>query len=289
MNGKFMLISGLCLAAAVLLGYAGYRTAALPHNYPRWVVYYNNKLPFSYFRRYDIVVLDSDNHPDFTQDKREGQVVLGYISTSEAEAYRSYFPDIEKMKVLLPPNSAGDERMVIDIRKQQWQDYVVHNLVPAVLAKGFDGIMLDTIDTPLYMEEQNPAAYNGMADAAVKLIRAIRKEHPDMKLMLNRGFQVLNRVAGDVDYFLAESICADYDMKKKTSRYFPEDVYDAYVAQLKNAQAMNPQLQVLTLDYWDMTSRGEAEVRSLYARQRANGFIPYVTTIDLAHHHKEPE
>ena len=254
--------------------------------YERWAVYYGAALPYDTFAAYDTLAFDSDAYPDFSDRKREGQIILGYLSTSEAEEYRTYYGDIAAMDVFLQPSEAWDAHTVIDIRKQEWQDYFVNTLVPRVLAKGFDGIMLDTIDTPLYLEAEHPEAFAGMREAAIRLIKAVRAAHPEAKLMLNRGFPILSDIAEDVDYVLAESILVNYN--SGDPRYFPQEIYDEYTAALTNAKKENPDLKVMTLDYWDMAPTGRQEIRRIYARQRSHGFIPYVTTIDLSHHHEEP-
>lgn len=270
---------GFCVAA----GLAAYRMVP---QHMRWAVYYGSNLPYADFARYDVLAFDSDAYPDFAEHRREGQVILGYLSTSEAEEYRPYYKDIADMGVFIRPSDQWDAHMVIDIREQAWQDYFVHRLVPQVLAKGFDGIMLDTIDTPLYLEEAHPDALAGMHEAAVRLVKAIRTAHPDIRLMLNRGFPILDEVAGELDYILAESVRVDHRLDDGSSRYFPDEVYAEYVEKLREAQRINPGLQAMTLDYWDMSDK--MQVRRIYAEQRAHGFVPYVTTADLARHHKEP-
>jgi hypothetical protein len=157
-----------------------------------------------------------------------------------------------------------------------------------VLAKGFDGIMLDTIDTALWLEEVDPQRFAGMKTAAVQLIKTIHAQHPAALLMLNRGFGVLPDVAQDINYALAESIFLRYMPHEDSSDYFPQTVYDELTSVLKNAQKKNPKLKVVTLDYVPTTNPSTAMVKQVYATQRRNGFVPYVTTYDLGNRHEEP-
>lgn len=254
----------------------------------KWAVYYTNTLPFSAFKTYDILAFDSDHFPDFHQDRRRDQVILGYLSTTEAESYRNYYSTIEKMDILMHSPYLPENRQVIDIRKPEWREYFTHTLIPQVLAKGFDGIMLDTIDTVLYLEENYPLEFSGMKNAAVQFISEMRQAHPKTLFMLNRGFPILDAVAPDIDYFLAESICSQYDAISKSGRYFPQTQYNKLASAIHTAQRKNPRLEVVTLDYWDMSDKNNDDIRTIYARQRANHFIPYVTTADLFTRHPEP-
>lgn len=253
-----------------------------------WAVYYTDKLPFSRFVGYDIIAFDSDSYPAFREQRRPGQVILGYLSTTEGETYRDYYETIKGMDIFMRPSDLWDQHMVLDIRKPKWRKYFVNTLVPRVLAKGFDGIMLDTIDTVLYLEEEHPKEFKGMKEAAIQLIIEIRQAHPETKLMLNRGFPILQEVAPYVDYLLAESIRVEYDFDKHTAKYFPQSYYESVVAEIQAARAKNPKMQVVTLDYWDMSGQAAAARRNIYSEQRSHGFIPYVTTVDLMDQHNEP-
>jgi hypothetical protein len=55
---------------------------------------------------------------------------------------------------------------------------------------------------------------------------------------------------------------------------------------LTAAKARQPRLKVYTLDYWPPTDA--AGVARIYAEQRKNGFIPYVSVKDLDRVLKEP-
>lgn len=254
----------------------------------RWVVYYAAELPYSAFYDYDLVVFDSDQYPKFQGNRKHGQVILGYLSTSEAEEYRSYYTDIQQMGLLMEASDTWPDHKFIDIRNEQWRDYIVNTLVPHVLEQGFDGVMLDTIDTAIYLEEREPKRFAGMKDAAIALIRAIHKRYPDCLIMLNRGFPILEDVAPYLDYTLAESIRVKYDFTTKQSERFPDSVYAEMVGIVRVAQKVNPDLQAMSLDYWPMHMEENKNIRSIYAEQRAHGFMPYVTTADLSQLHQEP-
>jgi len=167
----------------------------------------------------------------------------------------------------------------IDIRQRRWTELVIYELIPGLLHQGFDGIFLDTLDTPLHMERQDPKRYGGMAEAAVRLVKTIRKHFPGIKIMLNRAYEILPRVARDIDMVLGESIYADYDFETKSYKRVPRALYERQLAYLKDARERNPSLEVYTLDYWE--PRDREGIAAIYRIQRANGFKPYVATIAL--------
>jgi uncharacterized protein (TIGR01370 family) len=252
-----------------------------------WVVYYGDELPPETFSPYDVVVFDSSAHPTLRPLQNRGKTLLGYLSIGEAEDYRDDFQTIKKMGVLLNENKDWPGHYYVDIRNPEWTKYLVEVKIPQILFQRFDGIMFDTLDSPLYLEELYPQKYAGMREAAVNLIKEIRMQYPQIKLMLNRGMDVMPEAAPQLDYFLLETTMADINFEKKTYKWFPESVYAEVAVEGKAAQEANPDLQVVTLDYWKPEDKDG--LRKIYKTQRENGFIPYVATVDLMSVIEEPK
>jgi len=158
--------------------------------------------------------------------------------------------------------------------------------VPGILEQGFQGLFLDTLDDPSELERRSPAAYRGMSAAAVALVKALRQAFPSIKIMMNRGYDILPEVTGVIDMELGESVYATYDFSRKAYHLAPAKDYQQQVRALKQAKKLNPALGIYSLDYWDPTDR--IGIRRIYREERANGFEPYVSTIELNQVIKEP-
>jgi hypothetical protein len=176
---------------------------------------------------------------------------------------------------------------VVDLRKPEWVEHIVQVLIPKVIAKGFDGVMLDTVESPLELEAENPARFGGMTEAAVKTLRTLRARYPDLVIMLNRGFEILPAVARDIDLFLAESLYTDWQPGEKKPRFVPQAEYLHNLKIIKSAMREAPHLKVYTVDYWPETDR--RNIKKIYSTMRAEGFIPYVGSIDLQGIEPEPK
>ena len=144
---------------------------------------------------------------------------------------------------------------------------------------GVDGIFIDTLDSPIEKERANPQKFEGMRNSAVNIIEKVRLKFPEMKIMLNRAYVIAPDVATSIDYILGESVCNTYDFSSK--KYVPVDD-EASANQVKSLDELkkkNPRLEVMTLDYCD--EKDQTRRREIYKKEKKNGFIPYVTTIDL--------
>lgn len=268
------------LAAALFSTLAAMAAGANSPPAPRFAVYYTDTLPASAFFSYDVLVFDSHAHPDLAPLKARGKKIFGYLSLGEAADYRHGYRSVENEGLLLK-NSAVTSwgSRVIDVRKPQWAAYVVEELIPDLVRRGFDGLMLDTLDTAEAVEALDPAANAGMRMAMARLVRLIRLHYPNLKIMVNRGFSLLPEIAEDIDAVLAESIYTVYDTKTGEHRLQPEEHYRSVSEMLQRLHEEYPKIAIYTLDYWPETD-GEA-IRAIYAAQRAQGFIPYVSTHDL--------
>ncbi len=250
---------------------------------PRWSAYYGSEESWERFKGYGIIVFDGDHHPPVRPLTGHGSDVLAYVSLLEIDPSRSFYPAVKRQRLLLDQKLV--KRPVIDIRNDEWMAYLIEEVIPRYVREGFTGIMFDTADTAAFLEESDPVKYRGMRQATAKAIRHIRMHYPYLKLMLNRGFDMLDDVYGDVDMVLAESIYID--SRTASAQPFPASHYQAVMDRLKQARQLNPKLAVLSLDYWDMNDT--QGVKAIYKRQRDEGNIPYVSTHDLQKLYEEPQ
>lgn len=253
--------------------------AGKPKALRSFVVYYGSVEGADAFKDFDLVVLDSSYTKIVKDLKKEDKTVLAYLSIGEVNSSRSYFPYLKEKKLLLESNPNWPEAFLIDIRNPEWGTYVVEMLIPAILKDGFDGIFIDTIDSPIEKERVNPIKFNGMKKSAVNIVEKARLSFPAMKIMLNRGYPIAPDVAPAIDYILGESVCNTYDFSSK--KYVPvsEEPYLNQVKILNDIKDKNPRLEVMTLDYCD--EEDQSRCREIYRKEKGNGFIPYITTIDL--------
>jgi polysaccharide biosynthesis protein PelA len=252
----------------------------------KFVIYYGSEQPDHEFTMYDIVVFDRENHPQLSKLKARNKVVLGYISGGELDEDISNFAELKDDFKLLKENEDWEGSHIVDIRDPKWTAYIIQDLIPDILRKGFSGIFIDTIDSAEYLEQQDPVKYAGMINAAVNMVKTIRMHYPNIKIMLNRGYEVLPKIARDIDYVLAEGTLANYNFETNKSTLFSEEIYQEYVQKHAELKQIAPHLQIMTTDYWDMNDL--EGVKNIYQKHRENGYIPYVTTIDLNNVHHQP-
>jgi uncharacterized protein (TIGR01370 family) len=251
-----------------------------------WAVYYSDVAQPKEFRGYDLVVFDGDVHPPLKPISANGSVVLGYLSLCEVERHRKWFTAARDSGLLVGENPNWRGSYFIDLRDARWRKIVVGQLVPEVLAQGFQGLFLDTLDDAADLERRDPRTFRGMKAAAVQLVRDIRTAAPTATLMVNRGYDLLPEIARSIDIVLGESVYGTYDFAAKTYRRVPGAEYRQQVTRLTGLRSIKPSLRICTLDYWNPGDR--EGIRQVYREERSHGFDPYVATISLDELVKEP-
>lgn len=269
---------------ALTLGYRGAFAGKAPPRAgaattSRFVVYYGTAdVPELY--DHDLAVLDSDVSPSILRKFGAGTTLLGYLSLGEAHQGRRYADELDRQGLLLARNANWPDARFIDVRDARWTTMVVNDLVPAILARGFRGLFIDTLDSCAHLEQQDPTRFAGMTRASGLLVRAIRRAFPRMPIMVNRGYAVLGQIASEIDMVLGESVHTTYDAATRSYvRVAPADVR-WQLDRLQEVRRLAPSVRLFSLDYWSPDDA--AGLASVYAEARANSLVPYVATIDLS-------
>ncbi len=243
-----------------------------------FAIYYGTEKTPDDFKSYDLIVFDKDYHINFKTLSNAGKTVLGYLSLCEITKTDSYYDEIKNKNLFLSKNEVWKSDK-IDIRKKEWVKYIIDEAIPKILHNNFDGIMIDTIDTAIALENSDPVKYKGMKQQAINLIKAIRYNFPQIKIMINRGYELHSKIIDDVDMILGESVYTTYDFKSKKYIKRTEEDYKYQVEKLKAAKTANPKIEIFTLDYWNEEDRNE--IKKIYQIEDENEFNPFVSTIDL--------
>ncbi len=252
----------------------------------RFVVYYGQDAAPDDFTPYQRAVLDADHHPPLAPLKDKGIELFGYVSLGEADQARSYHDDVAAAGLLLGANPNWPGARYVDLRKPAWRTLLLDHIIPGVIAQGFNGLFLDTLDDAAFLENADPVGNRGMIGAGAATIRAIRARFPTIPLMLNRAYEVAALVPNELESILAESMAGDYDFKTKRYRLRAGPDLTWGMARVAELRALNPNIGFYSLDYWD--PKDQRGIARLYEQERRAGFIPYVATIDLQKIISEP-
>ena len=98
-----------------------------------------------------------------------------------------------------------------------------------------------------------------------------------MLLLMKRGYALLPSVVQYIDGVVAESLITSFDERRLNGyRWNKVSEVAAQQALLEPANRPGSAIPILSLDYW---GSGDTDTnKEIYARERRNGYCPYVGT-----------
>ncbi len=244
-------------------------------NVDDWFVLYNDEsgVPADFrWETYDMAILDPDIHPDLAKAPDE-LILIAYVSIGIIVNYRSFWPAIKGAPWLIKIPGVKKERYYADVRDPAWKEILIGQVIPEILQKGFHGIFMDTLDVPLFLENEYPDKYPGSKKALADLIHEIRRAYPDLILVSNNAYEILPEIAPDLTAVLAESLHGSLDSDTRRMEPVPPHKRTRKVAVLNKVKRRHG-LAVFSLEFAPESS---PELAGEYRRSsRKLGFRPYV-------------
>lgn len=227
-------------------------------------------------RNTQLVILNDDPRIPLADLPRE-TIRLAYLSLGEADPQRGYWSQIRDRSFLVEANPNWPDNFRVDVRDKRWQEMLLTHEIPRLLRQGFQGFMLDTLDTAPYLETKDPTRFAGSRDAMRELLRLIRQTFPEALLLAN-GTESLIDAAPFVDGYMVESVFAIYDFPRRAYRATTPEERTWKLAQIEKAQGI-ARRPVFTIEYADVGDLALGQWARTEATSR--GFRPYVAVKDI--------
>lgn len=237
--------------------------------------YYAPHPPLEELQAFDIVVVDPDAAGVSPTTYRTGHSELfAYVSIGEADPQRDFFKSIDP-RWLIGDNPAWKSRLV-DLENPDWRAFFLDQVLEPLWAAGYRGFFLDTLDS--YQLIADKGRHPQLKAGLVSLIHGIKQRHPEARLILNRGFEVLDQVKDVAFAVAAESLFRTFD--PLTGAYAEVKEQDRPWLLERLNEVRRAGLPAIAIEY---LQPGERELARQTARQvSALGLIPWVTDKDVS-------
>lgn len=224
---------------------------------------------------YDAVVIEAD-HADFaTVPANLQEKLYAYTSLGEVGAEKPYASSVPvEAKVTRNPAWSSD---VMNQDSPVWRAFYIDKIIAPLWQRGFRGIFIDTLDSyqlAAKTPQQKVIQENGM----VETLRQVRQRFPGIRIILNRGFEIMPQVHGWLTAVAAESLFQGWD--NSTHSFVPvtgsnREWLLTHLDKIKN----DYHLPVIVIDYDAPKNRNGA--RDIAKKIRVAGFIPWVSNPEL--------
>ncbi len=255
-------------ALLFLLTLLAFHAVAAAGPAPAVALYYGANAPSAELKAFDIVVLDPDHHPGPASFRTRHSEPYAYVAIGEAHPSRAYFAAIPPAAIVAANKEWGSK--VIDLTHPDWPEFVAGHIVAPLWAKGFRGFFLDTLDS-----YRLAAKFDEMAQqqGLVAVIETLHRRFPDIRLILNRGFEIVPQVSDKIRMVAAESLFRGWNAGSKSYTEVPEDARNWLLGELLKVRDTYG-LPVLAIDY--VAPQDRALTRATAERIKALGIVPWV-------------
>ncbi|MCI5077071.1 endo alpha-1,4 polygalactosaminidase [Oricola sp.] len=138
------------------------------------------------------------------------RLVFAYLSVGEADVKRWFWPQAWRRR---PPEWLGPENrnwpgaFPVQFWNPEWQE-LVFGLLDQLLAAGYDGALLDRVDSYVEWSPANPNAGEEMASLVAAIAERARARHPGFMLLPQNAEDLLKnaRYRGAIDALNKESL-----------------------------------------------------------------------------------
>ncbi len=268
--------SVLGLRAAVfflLVGVASPVVAAPPS--PDVAFYYGANPPVELLTLYDWVVVEPDNVSDPTPLQAFDTTVFAYVSVVEARPSRAWFANVSRQWIRTR-NPVWDSE-VLDVSNAEWHSFLIDRVMRPLWTRGYRGFFLDTLDS-FQIGLEDPKEIQKQVTGLIRLIRRMRSRFPGVKLLFNRGFEILPQVHKEAHGVVAEDLFHGWDHDRKIYRAAKKPDTKWLLRRLEEIRDVY-RLPVIVIDY--RAPQDRALARKDAARILKLGFSPWITNFSL--------
>jgi len=228
---------------------------------------YSKNIDNKFINFYDKVVVEADAI-DNIYAIRYPKKMVAYVSVGEIEPWRKT-PNKYKKSWVISKNKTWNS-LIADLRKEEYQNFIFER-INSLYKKGYRNFFLDTMDA-YHVTEKDKELFKTQQKALVSFIHKLHKKYPDSKLIVNRGFEILDKIYKDIDGVVAESLLSRYNHDKKEYVAVPKADRTWLLNRLKKAKKYG--LDAISIEY---TDKGTKERLKVAKDVKKLGIIPYVT------------
>ena len=238
------------------------------------VVYYADDVPYSLVGIHDYIILEPSNVNTYTHGfKRYRQNIYAYISVGEATNYNSYFKEL-KRSWFLGKNEAWKSK-VMDIANEEYHQFLIQKVIKPLYERGFKNFFFDTMDSYMIVS-YNKKDQQRFQKGLISFIKKFKNTFPNSKLIINRGFEIIDFIHDDIEAFLFESFYYGLDSKLKYKKVSQSDRLWLR-EKLKKVKRYN--IPIIAVDY--LPNPQSKKSKQIIKMLKKEGFIGYIGTKDL--------
>jgi len=239
------------------------------------MVYYGDNISYPMVGIHDYIIVQ----PSQINTKTHGfdvykEKMYAYVSIGEIDR------DIKEYKLLkkewiLTQNKAWSSD-VLDLTNAEYREFLFKNMIEPQMKRGFKNFFFDTLDSyqlAVKTDEQRAKS----EEALVIIINDFHKRYPGSKLIINRGFEIIDKVHNSIEAVLFESYYHGLKGDNLAYKSLSDDDREWLDTHLKKIKSYK--LDIIVIDYLEQKDIKNSD--PLIQKLKNKGFIPFISTKNL--------
>ena len=270
----------LCCSRFLLLFLLSFSSLFASLNDKSAMVYYGEDISYPMVGIHDYIIVQPTHINTYTHGfKVYKEKMYAYVSIGEIDRDSDAYADI-RGDWIVAENGAWKSK-VLDLTNREYQKFLFEKMIEPQIKRGFKNFFFDTLDSyQLYAKtkEQKEASKK----ALIEIITEFHSRYPDAKLIINRGFEIIDEVHPFIEAMLFESYY--YGLKGEELNYKENTIADREWLNTQLQKVKKYNLEIIALDYLQNPYSAKAE--ELVYQLKAKGFIPFVSNKELTSYGK---
>ena len=239
------------------------------------LVYYGREIAYEKFRECDYIILQGayieSSRKEFLQHKKN---VYAYVSVGEISREVQEYAKLKEEWVLSQNQEWQSD--VLDIRAKECQEFLFEEVIEPLYKKGFENFFFDTLDSYKIFTNKS-SEQKKFEESLIVFIKKFAQKYPKAKLIINRGFELIDEIHTFVEAVLFESYYFGLGDAKEPYKKVSKQDREWLDSKLAKVKYYN--LPIIALDYLDEKDFGKAEEAMQVIRKE--GMIPYISNRSL--------
>ena len=239
------------------------------------IVYYGKNISYPMVGIHDYIIVQPSHLSTYSHGfKRYRENIYAYVSIGEIDKTTPEYKEVKK-EWILAKNSAWNS-LVLDLKNPECVEFLFSKLIQVQRKRGFKNFFFDTLDSyQLASKTKKQRAENEAA--LVHFIQEFHRRYPDAKLIINRGFEIMDKVHDSIEAVLFESYYRGIGGKKLSYKKVSDADRKWLDIQIKKIKSYKK--DIICVDY--LSSKKMTEAKNLAKKIVAKGMIPYIANKDL--------
>ena len=239
------------------------------------MVYYGKDISYPMVGLHDYIIVQPSHVNVYEHGfKVYRDKMYAYVSIGEIDTTISEYGKVKK-EWILTENSAWSSK-VLDLKNPAYINFLFETMIEPKRVLGFKNFFFDTLDS-YQLASKNKKELKANEEALVAFINEFHKRYPDSKLIVNRGFEIIDKIHTAIDAVLFESYYKGIGGEKLAYKDVSDTDREWLDTHLNKIKSYN--LDIISVDYLDEKDMQQAP--QIAQKLKDKGMIPYIANRDL--------